>query len=56
MVDIMNILSDLSKVFQRSNLLVSEVYQEAEIHMIKLEELRHMPGEHLKVTMKSDFY
>jgi hypothetical protein len=49
MVDILDITSSLSKVFQQSNLLISEVYPETEIHLLKLEELKHRPGQNLQV-------
>lgn len=49
MVDIFEVTSELSKVFQRDDLLVTDVYQEVEICVIKLEALKHEPRQKLKV-------
>jgi hypothetical protein len=50
MVDILSITAELSQAYQRSDLLVTDVYQEAETATIKLESLKHEPGINFQVN------
>lgn len=56
MCDILEITSSLSRVFQKDNLLVTEVYFEVEAHILRLEALKHEHGPMMKVMNMLAYY